>query len=63
MCNQAIAAGKGVTVKDEAENGSDSGPVLMGYADDIAAGTDTSESAIVKARAEISRVTGVSLAP
>ncbi|BCW88189.1 hypothetical protein sos41_13270 [Alphaproteobacteria bacterium SO-S41] len=63
MWDQAIAAGKGVTVKEEPENGSDSGPALMGLADDIVSGTETTAGAILKARAEITRVTGVALTP
>lgn len=55
----AIAAGKGVSVTEEAENGSVTGPTLMGLADEIVSGTRTTESAIAEARAAIAAATGV----
>lgn len=57
----AIAAGKGVTVAEEPENGSVTGPTLMGLADEIVAGTKTTESAVAEARTTIATATGVTL--
>ncbi len=53
-----IAAGKGVRVGEEPENGSVTGPALMGLADDIEAGTITTDAAIEKARDVIAEATG-----
>lgn len=53
MWDAAIAAGNGVTVPEEAENGSVTGPTLMGLADEIAAGTKTTAQAIPLAQAAI----------
>lgn len=54
----AIAAGGGVSVTEEAENGSVTGPTLMGLADEVVSGTRTTESAIAEARAAIAGATG-----
>jgi hypothetical protein len=51
--NDAITRGKGVMVLEEAENGSVTGPDLMGWADDIAAGTMTTTDGVAKAQALI----------
>ena len=53
-----IAAGGGVSVTEEAENGSVTGPTLMGLADEVVSGTRTTESAIAEARAAIAGATG-----
>jgi len=53
----AIAARAGVHVTEEPENGSVSGPTLMGLADAVAKGEKTQDAAIGEARAEIARVT------
>ncbi len=57
----AIVAGKGVSVVEEAENGSVTGPTLMGLADEIVSGTKTTDSAIAEARAVIATATGATL--
>jgi len=57
----AIAEGNGVTVAEEAENGSVTGPDLMGLADAVAAGSKTTEAAIAEARAVIAAATGAKL--
>lgn len=57
----AILAGNGVTVTEEAENGSATGPTLMGLADEIVTGTKTTESAIAEAKAAIATATGAAL--
>ncbi len=54
----AIKLGNGVSVAEEAENGSVTGPTLMGLADEVAAGTRTTESAIAEARTAIATATG-----
>ncbi len=54
----AIAAGNGVRVAEEAENGSVTGPVLMGLADEVVSGVRTTESAIAEAKAAIAVATG-----
>lgn len=54
----AVARGKGtVTVAEEPENGSVSGPALMGLADDIEAGKITTGDAIEKAKTIIADAT------
>ena len=57
----AIVAGNGVSVTEEAENGSATGPTLMGLADEVAAGTKTTESAVGEAKAAIATATGAAL--
>ncbi|MFT3811600.1 MAG: hypothetical protein QM698_16935 [Micropepsaceae bacterium] len=57
----AIAAGNGVSVTEEAENGSVTGPTLMGLADEIVTGAKTTESAVAEARAAIATATGAAL--
>jgi hypothetical protein len=49
----AIARGHGISVEEKAENGSVTGPKLMGLADDIAQGKITTEAAIVQAKTTI----------
>jgi hypothetical protein len=51
--DQAIDRRRGVSVEEEAENGSVTGPKLMGLADDIAAGKIETQAAIAQARATI----------
>lgn len=51
--DQTIQRDHGVSVIEEAENGSVTGPKLMGLADDIAAGKIATEAAIAQARATI----------
>ena len=51
--DQAIARNKGVTVAEEAENGSVTGPRLMGLAEDIQAGKIKSAEAVAEAQALI----------
>ena len=54
----AIARGRGaVRVEEEAENGSVTGPALMGLADDIEAGKITTDAAIAKAKVVIAEAT------
>lgn len=53
----AIARGKGVTVTEEAEAGSVTGPKLMGLADDVAAGKVKEAAAIAEARKVIAEAT------
>lgn len=50
MWDTVIAAGNGVSVAEEPENGSVTGPALMGLADEIMSGTTTTPDAIAKAR-------------
>lgn len=57
----AIAEGNGVTVEEEAENGSVTGPILMGLADEIVSGTKTTEAAVAEARTAIATATGSTL--
>ncbi len=57
----AIAAGNGVNVTEEPENGSVTGPTLMGLADEVVSGTKTTESAIAEARTAIAAATGAHL--
>lgn len=52
-----IVRNKGITVGEEAENGSVSGPRLMGYADDIETGKLTTAAAIEQAKTVIAQVT------
>ncbi|RJF91357.1 DUF6607 family protein [Sphingomonas cavernae] len=49
----AIAKGNGVTVSEEPENGSVTGPKLMGLADDLAKGKKAEAAAIAEAQAVI----------
>lgn len=51
--DEAVARGRGVKVAEEAENGSVTGPKLMGLADDIQAGKTTTARAVAEARALI----------
>jgi hypothetical protein len=51
--DQAIAQGGGVKVAEEAENGSVTGPSLMGLADQIAEGKTTTAQAVAQAKAVI----------
>lgn len=51
--DQAIQRGKGVTVTEEADMGSLTGPKLMGLADEIAEGKTTEAAAVTQARALI----------
>lgn len=51
--DEAIVRGKGVAVAEEPENGSVTGPRLMGLADDIQAGKITTREAVAQARAVI----------
>lgn len=51
--DEAIARGNGVTVTEEPENGSVTGPKLMGLADDLAKGKKPEAAAIAEARAVI----------
>jgi hypothetical protein len=51
--DQSIRRRGGVAVEEEAENGSVTGPKLMGLADDIAAGKITTPVAIAQAKAAI----------
>lgn len=55
--DDAIARGNGVHVVEEAENGSVTGPTLMGLADDILKGKTTVAKAIAEARSTISEET------
>jgi hypothetical protein len=59
MWDAAIVAGKGVSVTEEAENGSVTGPTLMGLADEIVAGTKTTATAIPLAQAAIAAASTV----
>jgi len=54
---EAIDRNKGVKVAEVADTGSASGERLMGFADDIQAGTLNTDAAIIKARAVIAEVT------
>lgn len=54
----AIARGQGVSVTEEAENGSVTGPRLMELADAVAAGSKDSATAIAEARRTIAAATG-----
>jgi len=51
--DEAAAKGRGVTVTEEAQNGSVTGPKLMGLAEDIQAGKTTTAKAVAEARALI----------
>ncbi|OJU10648.1 MAG: hypothetical protein BGN86_00685 [Caulobacterales bacterium 68-7] len=51
--DKEIAAGKGVAVTEEAQNGSVTGPKLMGLADDVAEGKTTEQAAVTEAQALI----------
>jgi hypothetical protein len=51
--DEAAANGHGVTVTEEAESGSVTGPRLMGLAEDIQAGKTTTAKAVAEARALI----------
>lgn len=51
--DEAVARGRGVKVAEEAENGSVTGPKLMGLAEDIQAGKTTTARAVAEARALI----------
>ena len=62
MWDAAILAGGGVRVSEEAENGSVTGPVLMGLADEIVSGTKTTDIAIAEARTAIAAATGTAAA-
>lgn len=55
--DEAIARGKGVTVKEEAQAGSVTGPKLMGLADEIAEGKTKEAAAIAEARRVIAGAT------
>jgi hypothetical protein len=55
--DEAIAKGKGVSVAEVADTGSASGERLMGFADDIQAGTLRTPAAIDRAKAVIAEVT------
>lgn len=55
--DEAIAAGDGVYVEEEAQAGSVTGPILMGMADQVARGDLTTEVAIERARALIAEAT------
>ena len=57
----AIAAGNGVTVEEEPDNGAVTGPTLMGLADRIEDGEITTEAAIAEARRTIAEATGAAL--
>lgn len=59
LWDAAIVAGNGVSVAEEAENGSVTGPALMGLADELVSGTKTPAAAIAEARAAIAAATGV----
>jgi hypothetical protein len=49
----AIRRAHGIAVEEEAENGSVTGPKLMGLADDIAAGKIATDDAVAQAKATI----------
>lgn len=51
--DQAIVQGRGVKVVEEAENGSVTGPKLMGLADEIAEGKTTTAKAVAEAKTVI----------
>jgi hypothetical protein len=51
--DEAIARGQGVTVAEEAQNGSVTGPKLMELADAIVAGKTSTDKAVAEARALI----------
>jgi hypothetical protein len=51
--DRSIARGNGVAVEEEAENGSVTGPKLMGLADDIVAGKIDTAAAIAQAKSAI----------
>lgn len=51
--DRAIAKDRGVTVTEEAQNGSIVGPKLMGLADEIAEGKKASEEAVAEAKSLI----------
>jgi hypothetical protein len=55
--DEATRAKSGVAVREEAENGSVTGPKLMGLADDIQAGKIATPAAIAEARAAITKET------
>jgi hypothetical protein len=56
--DEAIARGRGVTVEEEPENGSITGPRLMGLADRIVEGAATTAPALAEARDVIAGATG-----
>lgn len=55
--DQAIAAGNGVHVEEEAQNGSVTGPTLMGLANRIQSGEITTADAVEQARQAIAEAT------
>lgn len=55
--NEVIVANGGMTLEEEAENGSTTGPALMGMAQQIVDGLKTTEAAIAEARVIISEDT------
>lgn len=56
--DEAAAKGKGITLEEEAEAGSVTGPTLMGLADEILKGEKTTSAAIAEARQVIAEETG-----
>jgi hypothetical protein len=57
--DQAVRSRQGVAVREEAENGSMTGPRLMGLADEIAEGRISTAQAVAQARAAIAGETAV----
>ena len=55
--DEAIARSNGVHLEEEPQYGAVTGPVLMGLADEIVAGTKTTEAAIAEARATVAEAT------
>jgi len=55
--DEAIARGRGVRVREEAENGSVTGPILMGLADQVQSGTVQIAAALADARSAITQAT------
>ena len=55
--DEAIAASNGVHLEEEPQYGAVTGPVLMGLADEIVAGTKTTEAAIAEGRAAVEAAT------
>ncbi|MDO9472599.1 MAG: hypothetical protein Q7J28_06040 [Caulobacter sp.] len=56
--DEAAAKGKGISLEEEAEAGSVTGPTLMGLADEILKGEKTTKAAIAEARQVIAEETG-----
>lgn len=60
--DEAARRGGGLNVREEADNGSITGPRLMGLADELAEGKLAAPQAVAQARAAIARETGAAVA-